>query len=108
MKKLLLILMVWGCDYAPTKHTHDTEHEHDDESEGICVGVGNYFNADAWCYNKDAYHEHHDVIVNEYECHGIIGHTYGSEWYETLTCEEWCEQYKVSLSNETVFECTIY
>ena len=34
MKKLILILMVWGCDYAPTEHTHehehDTTHEHDD------------------------------------------------------------------------------
>ena len=27
MKKLLLILfLIWGCDYAPTEHTHDTEH----------------------------------------------------------------------------------
>ena len=36
MKKLLIIaLLFWGCDYAPTEHTHehehDTTHEHDEE-----------------------------------------------------------------------------
>jgi len=31
MKKLILLaLILWGCDYAPTEHTHDTTHEHDD------------------------------------------------------------------------------
>ena len=34
MKKLIFILMVWGCDFAPTEHTHEhehnTTHEHDD------------------------------------------------------------------------------
>ena len=30
MKKLLIIaLLVVGCDYAPTEHTHDNEHTHD-------------------------------------------------------------------------------
>jgi len=35
MKKILIIaLLFWGCDYAPTEHTHehehDTTHEHED------------------------------------------------------------------------------
>ena len=32
MKKLILlsVLLIVGCDYAPTEHSHDTTHEHDD------------------------------------------------------------------------------
>ena len=40
MKKLLIIaLLFWGCDFAPTEHTHEHEHdttnEHETESELI-------------------------------------------------------------------------
>ena len=39
MKKLLIIaLLFWGCDYAPTEHTHehehDTTHQHEHSHEG--------------------------------------------------------------------------
>ena len=42
MKKLLMIgLLVWGCDYAPTEHTHEHTHEHEHDTEhtheGVCV-----------------------------------------------------------------------
>tara|TARA_B100000029_G_C17377175_1_gene888297 strand:- start:540 stop:908 length:369 start_codon:yes stop_codon:yes gene_type:complete len=36
MKKILIItLLFWGCNYAPTEHTHD--HEHSDLYNGCCV-----------------------------------------------------------------------
>ena len=41
MKKLLIIaLLFWGCDYAPTKHTHEHEHDtaHKHDSNLDCNG----------------------------------------------------------------------
>ena len=47
MKKLLIIaLLFWGCDYAPTEHTHD-------DTTGICVLTPKTIS---------------DTELNEYEC----------------------------------------
>ena len=38
MKKLLIIaLLFWGCDYAPTEHTHEHDNIHEDETENSII-----------------------------------------------------------------------
>ena len=39
MKKFLLVILIMGCDYAPTNHTH--EHTHDDSTTPSENGANN-------------------------------------------------------------------
>ena len=77
MKKLIILaLLFMGCDYAPTEHTH--EHNHDDgvcwdDSANIVDGVvmeGVLYT----CYTN----------YSEIDC---SGHAF---WISDMTCEEYC------------------
>ena len=105
MKKLLIIaLILWGCDYAPTEHTHDTDHIH---KVGVCVRV---FPSQAYYFSDS------DIFADDYEGSWfssnakLFCYSYGlgdcvnqiiNEQYESLhwdihedeTCEEVCESY---------------
>jgi|TARA_B100000315_G_C14329972_1_gene474804 hypothetical protein len=54
MKKTLLLLialLIVGCDYAPTEHTHDTTHEHVD-IYGCTDSTATNFNPDATIFDN--------------------------------------------------------
>ena len=74
MKKLLIIaLLFWGCDYAPTDHTHS----------GVCVGEStaqhiSYYN---YCYNN----------INQAFCIEKTNDIYVYSWIIDYTCEEFCQ-----------------
>jgi len=74
MKKLLIIaLLFWGCDYAPTEHTHD---------EGVCVRYSTSVHSEIdefTCYNYPEL-THKDCLTANYT------------WYSNITCEEFCEE----------------
>ena len=103
MKKLILLtLLIGGCDYAPTEHSHDTEHEH---KTGVCVRV---FPSQSYYYSgsdifADDYEGSWFTSVPHYFCYRyglskcvdeMINEEYESlhwEIHEEETCEEVCE-----------------
>ena len=75
MKKLLLIaLLIVGCDYAPTNHTHDIT--------GICTRE-NSNNGGFACLPS----------VKQAECLEAEAEDDSNyKYFENLTCEEFCNQ----------------
>jgi len=35
IRRLIILLFIVGCDYAPTEHTHDAEYTHEDEIKDV-------------------------------------------------------------------------
>ena len=61
MKKLLIIaLILWGCDYAPTEHTHEHEHETEDTIIDREIFVIKYF--------QSAYYPEYSSISISSDC----------------------------------------
>ena len=106
MKKLLIIaLLFWGCDYAPTEHEHDTEHDHN---------TGHI-------HDTDHTHEGHYSCTDHAEYYPIVAGEIGDSLYyaiDTLTvihapnvseadsiCLAW-QQYEISWMVDTTWcEC---
>ena len=108
MKKLLLlsIVLIVGCDYAPTEHTH--EHV-DNSNEGICVRSPNVD------HNISA--DHHDFYCYEnkttFWCMKLHQDNSNQEWFENMTCTQFCENVPDSMdfhvgSNTETFEVGCY
>ena len=115
MKKLLIIaLLFWGCDYAPTEHTHDhshdeyvhthehehdTTHEHDTEHthdhNGVCIarhiGVNSLGEDRYSCYPNYTLKAYitEEAYENEYATE-YEGHHHAYDWITDMTCEEFC------------------
>ena len=77
MKKLLILaLLVAGCDYAPTEHTHDDEIK---EVSMLLVSYQNYS-------NKLYYTDHSTFIAKSYT-------PTDDDWITTVDGEGWCGNY---------------
>ena len=125
MKKLLIIaLMFWGCDYAPTEHTHD-------DTMGICVMVSPITHQDGTpvedneytCITGGEYQFSNDdesdsdnnadtYIVDEYHCElnkififVEFSAPFYVSWISDASCEVYCEDI---LSEDTEASCVIF
>ena len=91
MKKLLIIaLLFWGCDYAPTEHSH--------VGDGVCVKrYAGPLGTNYSCYEDATDWNEKDCLAKELNSQNNEYNTY--EWY-TMSCDEFC-------AIESSYECYI-
>ena len=101
IRRLTILLLIVGCDYAPTDHTHDTEHthehshdeyehthehEHDTEHthDGVCVEYTDM------TIGEDRYVCYLDG--NQKDCLRLdnVHNTDTYSWITDLSCEGFC------------------
>ena len=99
IRRLIILLLIVGCDYAPTEHTHEPE------PENICViyelkslGPGD--------------------VIELFRCYTDVSETICSAYYvqddslkywgDEYTCEEYCNWWDYSIINKIAdgYECT--
>ena len=92
MKKLLLLLLIVGCD-----NSTESEHTHN----GVCV-----YKAEVGLTNQNFYYCYGDIydeegcMENKFETENACGDYCLVMWFPTIDCVEFCSQ--------TELDCTIF
>ena len=67
IRRLIILLLIVGCDFAPTEHTHDTEHAHEHSH-------------DEYVHTHEHEHDTEHTHDGHYSCiHNYIYHWVGND-----------------------------